>query len=99
MDQYANVRPTRILPGVDAPLKRCRHQDLNWVIVRENTSMGNMGGFVGPLLVGWLKDKRGNYAGGLYAVRGMMALSAVVIVALNRQTLRRAPIPEPEENS
>lgn len=37
LDQYANVRPTRILPGVDAPLKRCRPQDLDWVIVRENT--------------------------------------------------------------
>ncbi len=36
-DQYANVRPTRILPGIDAPLKRCRPFDLNWVIVRENT--------------------------------------------------------------
>jgi tartrate dehydrogenase/decarboxylase / D-malate dehydrogenase len=37
LDQYANVRPTRILPGIDAPLKRCRPQDLDWVIVRENT--------------------------------------------------------------
>ena len=36
-DQYANVRPTRILPGIDAPLKRCRVEDLNWVIVRENS--------------------------------------------------------------
>ncbi|WP_027477465.1 tartrate dehydrogenase [Curvibacter gracilis] len=36
-DQYANVRPTRILPGIDAPLKRCRPEDLNWVIVRENS--------------------------------------------------------------
>jgi tartrate dehydrogenase/decarboxylase/D-malate dehydrogenase len=36
-DQYANVRPTRILPGIDAPLKRCKPEDLNWVIVRENT--------------------------------------------------------------
>ena len=36
-DQYANVRPTRILPGIDAPLKRCRREDLDWVIVRENT--------------------------------------------------------------
>jgi tartrate dehydrogenase/decarboxylase / D-malate dehydrogenase len=36
-DQYANVRPTRILPGIDAPLKRCTPQDLDWVIVRENT--------------------------------------------------------------
>jgi tartrate dehydrogenase/decarboxylase / D-malate dehydrogenase len=37
LDQYANVRPTRILPGIDAPLKRCPPQDLNWVIVRENS--------------------------------------------------------------
>jgi tartrate dehydrogenase/decarboxylase/D-malate dehydrogenase len=36
-DQYANVRPTRILPGIDAPLKRCGPDDLNWVIVRENS--------------------------------------------------------------
>ncbi|MCA3181999.1 MAG: tartrate dehydrogenase, partial [Burkholderiales bacterium] len=36
-DQYANVRPTRILPGIDAPLKRCGPEDLDWVIVRENS--------------------------------------------------------------
>ena len=36
-DQYANVRPTRILPGIDGPLKRCSAEDLNWVIVRENS--------------------------------------------------------------
>jgi tartrate dehydrogenase/decarboxylase/D-malate dehydrogenase len=36
-DQYANVRPTRILPGIDGPLKRCEPQDLDWVIVRENS--------------------------------------------------------------
>ena len=36
-DQYANVRPTRILPGIDGPLKRCGPDDLNWVIVRENS--------------------------------------------------------------
>ena len=36
-DQYANVRPTRILPGIDAPLKRCKREDLDWVIVRENS--------------------------------------------------------------
>jgi len=31
------VRPTRILPGIDAPLKRCGPKDLDWVIVRENS--------------------------------------------------------------
>ena len=36
-DQYANVRPTRILPGIDGPLKRCKNEDLDWVIVRENS--------------------------------------------------------------
>ena len=36
-DQYANVRPTRILPGIDVPLKRCAPGDLDWVIVRENS--------------------------------------------------------------
>ena len=36
-DQYANVRPTRILPGIDAPLKRCTPTQLDWVIVRENS--------------------------------------------------------------
>jgi tartrate dehydrogenase/decarboxylase/D-malate dehydrogenase len=37
LDQYANVRPTRILPGIESPLKRCGPGDLDWVIVRENT--------------------------------------------------------------
>ena len=36
-DQYANVRPTRILPGIGGPLKRCGPNDLDWVIVRENS--------------------------------------------------------------
>lgn len=47
-DQYANVRPTRILPGIDAPLKRCAPKDLDWVIVRENSEgeYAGMGGRV-----------------------------------------------------
>ncbi|MGA8571636.1 MAG: tartrate dehydrogenase [Desulfobaccales bacterium] len=36
-DQYANVRPTRILPGIKSPLGGVRRQDLDWVIVRENS--------------------------------------------------------------
>ncbi len=36
-DQYANVRPTRILPGIATPLARCAPGDLDWVIVRENS--------------------------------------------------------------
>src|SRR5664279_49054 len=36
-DQYANVRPTRILPGVTSPLRDVGIGDLDWVIVRENS--------------------------------------------------------------
>ena len=36
-DQYANVRPTRILPGIESPLRGIRPEDLDWVIVRENS--------------------------------------------------------------
>jgi len=34
-DQYANVRPSRVLPGITSPLDKGR--DIDWVIVRENT--------------------------------------------------------------
>jgi tartrate dehydrogenase/decarboxylase/D-malate dehydrogenase len=36
-DQYANVRPTRILPGIRSPLRDVTDKELNWVIVRENS--------------------------------------------------------------
>jgi tartrate dehydrogenase/decarboxylase/D-malate dehydrogenase len=36
-DQYANVRPTRILPGIQGPLRNVEAKDLDWVIVRENS--------------------------------------------------------------
>ena len=36
-DQYANVRPTRVLPGLASPLRDCAPGDLDWVIVRENS--------------------------------------------------------------
>ncbi|MFN0161100.1 MAG: isocitrate/isopropylmalate family dehydrogenase, partial [Burkholderiales bacterium] len=36
-DQYANVRPTRILPGITSPLAGLKPGDLDWVIVRENS--------------------------------------------------------------
>src|SRR6202171_2425108 len=35
-DQYANVRPTRILPGIKSRLGGLKPTDLDWVIVREN---------------------------------------------------------------
>ena len=34
-DQYANVRPARVLPGIKSPLDK--GAEIDWVIVRENT--------------------------------------------------------------
>ena len=36
-DQYANIRPTRILPGVTSPLRGVDAQSLDWLIIRENS--------------------------------------------------------------
>ena len=36
-DQYANIRPTRILPGVTGPLRDVGPGDLDWLIIRENS--------------------------------------------------------------
>src|SRR6201993_1546877 len=36
-DQYANVRPTRVLPGITSPLRHVKDKELDWVIVRENS--------------------------------------------------------------
>ena len=34
-DQYANVRPSRVLPGIESPL--AKGKNIDWVIIRENT--------------------------------------------------------------
>ena len=36
-DQYANVRPARVLPGITSPLRGVSRNELDWVIVRENS--------------------------------------------------------------
>jgi tartrate dehydrogenase/decarboxylase/D-malate dehydrogenase len=36
-DQYANVRPARLLPGISSPLRNVGPEDLDWIIVRENS--------------------------------------------------------------
>src|SRR4051812_28882834 len=48
LDQFVNLRPTRLLPGVPTPLAKAKPEDIDMVIVRENTEglyCGN-GGFL-----------------------------------------------------
>jgi tartrate dehydrogenase/decarboxylase / D-malate dehydrogenase len=37
LDQYANVRPVTVLPGIQSPLSGVTEAQLDWVIVRENS--------------------------------------------------------------
>jgi MFS transporter, ACS family, tartrate transporter len=41
-------------------------------------SIGNLGGFFGPSIVGWVRDVTGSFAGGLYALAAFALMSAVV---------------------
>lgn len=47
-------------------------------------SIGNLGGFVGPSMIGWIKDVTGSFAGGLYFVAALLVVSAVVTLILSR---------------
>ena len=37
LDQYINLRPVKLYPNVDTPLKDKRPEDIDFVVVRENT--------------------------------------------------------------
>jgi hypothetical protein len=59
--------PSMILTGTAAA------SGIAWI-----NSVGNLGGFFGPTMVGWAKDYTGSFAAGLYALAGFALLSAVV---------------------
>ena len=48
-------------------------------------SIGNLGGFIGPYMIGWIKGKTGSYTGGLYGVGATLALSAGLTLLLSRK--------------
>jgi MFS transporter, ACS family, tartrate transporter len=58
-------------------------------------SIGNLGGFVGPAMIGWIKDLTGSFQGGLYFVAGLLVLSAVLTLVLSRSR-RNSPTTAPE---
>jgi 3-isopropylmalate dehydrogenase len=37
LDQYINLRPVKLYPGVDCPLKDKKPEDIDFVVIRENT--------------------------------------------------------------
>lgn len=58
-------------------------------------SIGNLGGFVGPAMIGWIKERTGSFEGGLYFVAGLLVLSAVLTLLLSRAPAAAEPHPDP----
>jgi ACS family tartrate transporter-like MFS transporter len=45
-------------------------------------SIGNVGGFVGPYLMGWIRDATGGFTAGLLTLAGILVLGAVIVLRL-----------------
>jgi ACS family tartrate transporter-like MFS transporter len=45
-------------------------------------SIGNVGGFVGPYLMGWIRDATGGFTAGLLTLAAILVLGAVIVLRL-----------------
>jgi len=54
-------------------------------------SVGNLGGYLGPYAVGWLKDWTGGYAAGLLVLAGAMLGAGLLVLLIPRRTFRAEP--------
>src|SRR4030043_185981 len=43
LDQYINLRPVKLYPGVETPLKDKKPEDIDFIVVRENTEGAYLG--------------------------------------------------------
>jgi ACS family tartrate transporter-like MFS transporter len=55
-------------------------------------SIGNLGGFAGPFIIGWLKETTGSFQGGLLAVACALVFSAALVLVLAGFRKRQAAI-------
>lgn len=68
-DQYACVRPVRLLPGVPSPLRDATPERIDWVVVRENTE-GEYAGIGGRNLGGRGADREVAIQSALFTAQG-----------------------------
>ncbi len=55
-------------------------------------SLGNLAGFVGAFIMGWLKDVTGNFSAGLLAIAACAVMGMVIVLILPHDTaLEKAP--------
>ncbi len=50
-------------------------------------SIGNLGGFAGPAMIGWIKSVTGSFAGGLFFVSALLIVSATVTFLVSRKVV------------
>lgn len=55
-------------------------------------SIGNLGGFVGPVVIGVIKEQTGSYTWGLWFVASLLALSALIVLFLSHNQKRSANV-------
>lgn len=48
------------------------------------SSIGNLGGFAGPYVIGWFSDRTGSFEGGLWSMAGTLVLCGVVVLLVKR---------------
>jgi MFS transporter, ACS family, tartrate transporter len=48
-------------------------------------SFGNLSGFVGPYLTGWLQDLTGSFRAGMFVVAAFMVLAGVIVLLVGRE--------------
>jgi ACS family tartrate transporter-like MFS transporter len=61
-------------------------------------SIGNLGGYVGPIIVGWIKDSTKSFEMALYFLGACALLSAVITLCATRSTQGRSAL-KPENQS
>jgi MFS transporter, ACS family, tartrate transporter len=49
-------------------------------------ALGNLSGFLGPYVVGYIKDQTGNFTGGLLAIAAAGAVGMIVVILLRHDT-------------
>jgi ACS family tartrate transporter-like MFS transporter len=49
------------------------------------SSLGNLGGFAGPYVIGWVSTKTGSYVGGLLTVGAALFLSGIVVLMVRER--------------
>ena len=57
-------------------------------------SLGNLGGFVGPFMIGLIKEQTGSFTGGLWFVAGLLVLSSFIVFLLSSIARRQTPAPD-----